>query len=87
MEGGDEMNISIFAIEGCQVKEVGVRLLDNVEKAEKIMQQIPSTSEEVSKEIYRYGVAVPGNASSCQENTQIFIPLLLNAKSRGPWPL
>lgn len=44
----------------------------DVEKTEKITQQIPSTSEEVSEEIYRYEVSVPGNAFSYQENTQVF---------------
>ncbi|KAG5529749.1 hypothetical protein RHGRI_030210 [Rhododendron griersonianum] len=74
VEGGDEMNISVFATEGClveevrfQVKEVGVRLLYDVEKAEKITQEIPSTtrSEEVSEEIFRYGVAVQYTSLCC----------------------
>ncbi|XP_058217972.1 disease resistance protein RPV1-like [Rhododendron vialii] len=72
VEGGDEMNISVFARKGFQVKEVGVRLLYDVEKVEKITQEIPSTSEEVSEQIFRYGVAVPGNSSSYQENTQVY---------------
>ncbi|KAI8551777.1 hypothetical protein RHMOL_Rhmol06G0213000 [Rhododendron molle] len=55
--GGDEMNISVFAIEGFQVKEVGVRLVYDVEKAEKITEQHPSASAVVSEEIHRYGVA------------------------------
>ncbi|KAG5545353.1 hypothetical protein RHGRI_017728 [Rhododendron griersonianum] len=73
VEGGDEMDISVFTKEGIfLVKEVGVHLLYDMEKAEKITQEIPSTSEEVSEEIHCYGVAVPGNASSYQENTQVY---------------
>ncbi|KAG5545357.1 hypothetical protein RHGRI_017732 [Rhododendron griersonianum] len=72
VEGGDEMNISAFTVEALQVKEVGVRLVYDVEKAEKNTEQTPSTSEEVSKEIFHYGVALPGNASSYQENKQVY---------------
>jgi len=73
VEAGDELNISVFATERVQVKEVGVHLVYNVENAEKSTQQILSTSDDkVSEEIHRYGVAVPGNASSSQETTQVF---------------
>ncbi|KAG5547239.1 hypothetical protein RHGRI_013045 [Rhododendron griersonianum] len=65
VEAGDEMNISVFTVEGFQVKEVGVHLVYNTENAEKII-------EEVSGEIERYGVVVPGRQSSDQENTQVF---------------
>ncbi|KAI8553566.1 hypothetical protein RHMOL_Rhmol05G0025700 [Rhododendron molle] len=66
VEAGDEMNISVFTVEGFQVKEVGVHLVYNTENAEKI-------TEQVSGEIDRYGVVVPGRQSSYQENTQVFV--------------
>ncbi|KAG5549554.1 hypothetical protein RHGRI_014771 [Rhododendron griersonianum] len=70
LEGGDEVNISVYGGEFVQVKEVGVRLLYKEEQEEMSSQSI--YEDKIPYQLYQFGNIVPGNVSAHQLRTKLY---------------